>query len=285
MSAAGYPDSGMLARTLLVVTHVAMVPSLAIAWRCRQEVPWVFISIFLSLVASSHYHMCYSFSVCAVHNPHIARKADHVASLMIVPALLTMFLWVRPVRCIPSRSGPPIVRMSADAARTRTAMDATRDPLPSAPPTDRLVYVRPAVVEPAILVLYILALYLQAHIGMDAYEAPLTLLLAVAASAAAHATEAVSNGMSVRLGVLAAVLVPLGMGCVVFKFDDEFGAFGHAAWHTLGFISIYVYMRWGPVLVAADNTWVSVRTGAPPTLRVALDSEPNQPGLVPWVDS
>lgn len=269
-SADGYPDDPLLSRALLVVTHLGMIPSMWLAFRCRNQAPWVLIFLLMSFVSSAGYHLCYSFDVCAATDRRIMHKADLVASPMIVPALLTLFLWY-------PRPSPRTERLQrvtlADGAvpssseltwQARVAPDGDANEWGGEwASDDALQMYRPTFVEPLVLVLFIGQLLVEVAIGMDHYAAHITLAVGVSVAVTAHVSEAVVRGLCVDTTVAAAVLLPLAVACCLFRLDDVLGAAGHSMWHSMAFIATYNYMRFGPILRTRDGPYVRVAQAAP----------------------
>jgi len=107
----GYPYSSATARAFLILTHLALLPSMRLAWSIRNSAPWLLFGLLGCFVASSMYHACYSFDACFFVNYRIHRHADHFLSTMLAPDIFTTFLWYRLRRPDDITGDPPPSRL------------------------------------------------------------------------------------------------------------------------------------------------------------------------------
>lgn len=211
--ASGYPDSSSAARAYLVLSHVLLLLPIRDAWRVRDELPELLVSLASCLAASTTYHACYSYDACVFEERRIHRHLDHIFSGAMPLVLLTTFLW---------RGGP-------------------------------LRWYRPLFVDGGVVALHaLLALVHVAH-GMDEFGTPRVIAGAIVVIGAAYVTmvagaAAAATGLVLDGRAAAASLGPLLPAYFLYRFDAALGAWGHGGWHTLGMVATWGYLRYGPVL-------------------------------------
>ncbi len=276
----GYPDANEFARSSLIWTHLPLLYPMWLAWRVKDEVPWLFLSLALCYVASTEYHLCYSYDVCVFRDRRLHRHCDHYFSLMVVPVVLTAFLFVR--RCTPLigivkamekeptpqkrvhysnvDTGDVVTTVSVAPVYAHTTFVNDVYTKLSAP-SDATMHVpykheRPIELDAFILALYIINAYVHIAQGMNHYSSMTTLTIGALLVGGAHLGEALEHGLRLRFDVLVLVLIPALIANGVFMLDETFGAAGHSLWHVLGFISISIFLRFGPIFVDADGSHV-----------------------------
>ena len=377
----GYPYSSATARTFLILTHVALLPTMRLAWPIRNSAPWLLFGLLGCLFASSSYHTCYSFDVCFFANAKIHKHGDHFLSTMLAVDIFTTFLWYRRRHPDDVTGDPPPSRVSSwphapppradeeagivhagggdgddddesawsyctrrfcrcccccngcwtrlrhcalvefyiglprrpvigsDDTETderlravnninsgqkkqqqqqlsrkgqqkqqRKTNNARKNTRPRPPlllvangasiagggavgtevAARRLGYYRPLYINILMVALHILNIYFHLHLGWHRYADYLIFGIAGTIALISHITEILATGLRVRMVVLAVVVVPSILAYVIFYMDDYFGAIGHNVWHLLIFLSIYMYVRWGPIFVPADGMYVSL---------------------------
>ena len=119
---------------------------------------------------------------------------------------------------------------------------------------------RPLAPEIAILLVYVFNAHVNVHGGMRSYGAKAGLVLAWTAAVVMRAPVWYRYGLRVRVQVALWTLLPMLLAMEAFRLDNTIGAMGHNVWHTLGFLSIHVYVHYGPILIcdAGGGAYVSI---------------------------
>lgn len=270
----GYPGASLPARLLLVFTHLMMVRTLCRAWRVREAIPWLFISLLGCYVASSSYHACYSFDVCVFTQREMHRHADHHWSLMLAAIQPLIFRWhVRRIDARAARAVRPTARrFVVTVAATGPPRGAVSAPLgergsPAAPAPRHLLYTYPLNYDRLILVLHALGIYLHVRMGLYRYSNMTTLVVAWGVTAVSVAVDALMHGLRLRMSILLKVALLTAAGYGVFMVDRVLGAMGHNMWHVLAFGAIDLYVGEGPLSTGRDGLHVTLRTRARPAGR------------------
>lgn len=76
---------------LMSVTHTLLVIPLFLLWPKRNEHPAIINSIVTVILASTSYHICYSYSMCSFTVTEVHHSMDMYFSSMLTPTVLILF--------------------------------------------------------------------------------------------------------------------------------------------------------------------------------------------------
>lgn len=240
----GYIQEGFFNRFMLVASHLPFLLFAYIGWRIRDINPWVLVATISMYLASSAYHMCYSFGFCFFDDRRMHRHCDHNESLMWAVTLPTIYLFVRRRVC-----GDGLIENS----RKLTAAEQTQVAL-----SGGYYHERPRWLDPLILLLYIFNRYVHVHQGMNKYDSYASLYIMTGVVAVVSLIEVRNHGLRPNIVAIILVLVPLAIGYGLFLLDGQIGAVAHWMWHICGAIGAALYGFYGPFLVASDGRAVAI---------------------------
>lgn len=228
----GYEEEGAFMRSLLVLSHALMLPSLYVLWPARTLRPIVVLAIFWSFVFSSQYHLCYSFDKCLFSVKENNRLYDYVFSPMILGVMFTTFAFP-----LVPEGGKPTPASASALADNVVGINAFS------------------------ICLYVIHVYLYVYVGATPTSSIVVPLSALLPIGIVFAYNYGAVGIVVRIAVFAVALSFELLAYAGYWLGDYIGSFSHTLWHALSFVAMYVFFRLGPILAPYRRDYYMLEAG------------------------
>jgi len=262
-SANGYAYDPPLARAFTLTSHAPLIYAIFLAWKIREDVPFLLYSLIACFVASNYYHACYQYQTCYFDDIMYHRHLDYYCSLMAIQVLFTVALWRR--RIVGKAPTPPWLRVVSrwKCSRRRRAFfePILRHQVPAnvddpGSGSTVLEYYRPWIVNPLTFLMHVINAYVHIHQGIGRLGSLTSFIIALVVFGGFHIGEIVRFKLKMRVGVFFLVATPFAISYFVFFTDERFGAIGHSMWHFLGMSGIALYLKFLPIFVEHDGSHV-----------------------------